>query len=231
MGKPARRKPVILGIIPARKGSKRLSNKNIRFLLGRPLIAYTIRAALKSRLLDKVIVSTDDRKIAKIARSYGAEVPFIRPKYLAEDDTPMVPVLKHAVRWVEKSWRRRVAMVVLLQPTSPLRSDQDIDRCIRMILRAGADSLVTVCKAKEGCRRSLLRRLKGDSLLSYRQPKGKPCKLNGAFYAVKRDILIKRSVIYGKDTRAVVMASDRSVDIDRESDLAAAEIFLRKKKR
>ncbi|MFC1804898.1 cytidylyltransferase domain-containing protein [Candidatus Omnitrophota bacterium] len=240
MGKPARRKPVILGIIPARKGSKRLRNKNIRLLLGKPLIAYTIRAALKSRLLDKTIVSTDDKKIAKIARGYGAEVPFIRPKDLARDDTPTVPVLQHAVERIERKMHSKIEIIVVLQPTSPLRTSREIDRSIKKMLDTGADSLASVCKLKDASRPELIKQLKRGRLspyLQYGKDKAKkkehprPYQLNGSLYLVKRDILMKKNTLYGKDTRALVMDKARCVDIDTQFDLLRARRLLRKYKK
>lgn len=118
---------MILGLIPARGGSKGIKKKNIRPLLGRPLISYTIECALACSLIDKVIVSTDDPEIAEIAKKWEAEVPFIRPSELAKDNTPMLPVMQHALETVESLYQERVDILILLDPTSPLRKVKDIE--------------------------------------------------------------------------------------------------------
>ena len=123
----------ILGIIPARGGSKGIPKKNIAQLSGKPLIAYTINAALKSKLLTKVIVSTDDKKIADIAKEYGCEVPFIRPESLSGDDVLTYPVLKHAIEFLQENNHEKYDAILLLQPTSPFRSSKDIDNAINLL--------------------------------------------------------------------------------------------------
>jgi N-acylneuraminate cytidylyltransferase len=133
----------ILGLIPARGGSKGIPRKNIKPLGGKPLIAYSIEAGLKSRYLDKVLVSTDDEEIAQVARQYGADVPFIRPAELARDDTPTLPVIQHALRFLADKGETYDA-VCLLQPSSPFRTPAFIDAAIEKYVRSGADSLVTV---------------------------------------------------------------------------------------
>jgi len=132
----------ILGLIPARGGSKGIPRKNIKPLGGKPLIAYSIEAGLKSRYLDKVLVSTDDEEIAQVARQYGADVPFIRPAELARDDTPTLPVIQHALRFLADKGETYDA-VCLLQPSSPFRTPAFIDAAIEKYVRSGADSLVT----------------------------------------------------------------------------------------
>lgn len=124
----------VVAIIPARGGSKSLSKKNISLLAGKPLIAYTIDAAKQCSLINRVIVSTDDPEIMSIAREYGAEVPFVRPRELAQDDTPTEPVLKHAVEWLEKNENYRVDVVVFLQPTDVFRKKWMIQEVVRRIL-------------------------------------------------------------------------------------------------
>src|SRR5262245_49368383 len=116
----------VLGIVPARRGSKGVLGKNIRLLCGKPLLQYTAEAALSARRLSKVILSTDHEEIARIGRECGLEVPFMRPAELAEDETPMLPVIQHAVRWLEVRGDSFDA-VCLLQPTNPLRRPDDID--------------------------------------------------------------------------------------------------------
>ena len=125
----------ILAVIPARGGSKGIPGKNIVPFAGKPLICYTVEAALKSKYLKRVIVSTDDNEIAKVAKDCGAEVPFLRPSNLSQDDTSSVSVLKHAVKFIEESEGSLFDFVVLLQPTSPLRDEKTIDLASRKNLR------------------------------------------------------------------------------------------------
>lgn len=135
----------ILGLIPARGGSKRLPRKNIKDFLGRPLISWTIEQAKKSRLLDKIMVSTDDEEIAEVARKYGADVPFLRPGELARDSSPTIDAVIHALDRFEESGEH-FDIVALLEPTSPLRTDSDIDTAIELLLANldKAESLVSV---------------------------------------------------------------------------------------
>lgn len=231
-----KKKLLILAVIIARGGSKGIPKKNIKKLGGRTLISYTIDAALNARTLDKVIVSTDDRRIAKIAQDLGAEVPFMRPKYLAQDDTPAVPVVQHAVKIIEKLDSRRVNIVVLLQPTSPLRIANDIDKGVSKMLNTEADSVVGVCKLEYLCHPYLVKRLKGDRIYPYlkskrtydrRQAAPNLYRLNGALYVVKRDTLMKKGTFFGKDLRALIMDPIRSIDIDTKLDFKLAEFILK----
>jgi len=124
----------ILAIIPARGGSKGLLGKNIRILAGKPLIAWSIESAKKSKLIDKLIVNTDDKKIARVAKKYGVEVPFLRPKRLAQDNSSIYDVIFHALDWY-KERGSEFDLVILLEPTSPLRKDDDIDNAIKLFLK------------------------------------------------------------------------------------------------
>lgn len=135
----------IIAIIPARGGSKGLPKKNIKILLGKPLIAWTIEKAKKSKLIDKLIVNTDSKKIAEIAQKYGAEVPFLRPKELAQDKSSIYDVIFHTLDWFKKNGSK-FDIVILLEPTSPLRKEEDIDDAIKLFLKnyKRADSLVSV---------------------------------------------------------------------------------------
>lgn len=125
----------VLAIIPARGGSKSIPEKNIYPIMGKPLLAYTIEAAKKSKLINRVIVSTDNDRIAKIAKKYGAEVPFMRPAELAEDNTPDLPVFQHALKWLEENENYKPDVVVHLWATSPFRKDGDIDKAIKLLTK------------------------------------------------------------------------------------------------
>src|SRR5262249_41233552 len=135
----------IVAVVPARGGSKSIPRKNIVMLAGKPLIAWTIECAQACRLIDRVVVSTENEEIASIARQCGAEVPFLRPSVLAQDDTPMLPVLQHVISEVETRGSR-VGIVVLLQPTSPLRSAADIEACILPVKEGAVSATMTVCE-------------------------------------------------------------------------------------
>ena len=220
----------IVAIIPARGGSKGIPRKNIRELAVKPLIAYTIEAAKKSKYIAKIICSTDDEEIALVAKTFGAEVPFLRPKELAKDDTPMLPVIQHAVRFLEEKGLN-IDLVILLQPTSPLRSEKEIDAAIEKLIETNADSVVTVHKVDSHSRRF---RLERDRLLPLQEKYFQSHQeapdlyaLNGAIYIFRRDTLMKDNTFYGEDIRAIVMKEEKSIDIDTPFDFFIAEmIFL-----
>ncbi|MBF0512295.1 MAG: acylneuraminate cytidylyltransferase family protein [Candidatus Omnitrophica bacterium] len=138
------KKHKILALIPARGGSKRLKNKNILPLAGKPLIAHTIDFALASKYIDRVIVSTDSLSIARVAKRYKAEVPFLRPAKIAEDRTSDYPVVAHAIRWLKENEDYSVDIVVFLRPTVPLRAKGLAERCIERLVNNAADSVRTV---------------------------------------------------------------------------------------
>ena len=139
----------IIAIIPARGGSKGVPRKNIKLLNGKPLISYSIRAALKSKFIDRVIVSTDDKEIAEIAKRYKAEVPYLRPAELAQDTSPTLPVLQHAVKYLEEKENYKTDLIVLLQPTTPLILASDIDSAIKQLIKTKTNSCVSICEISE----------------------------------------------------------------------------------
>jgi N-acylneuraminate cytidylyltransferase/CMP-N,N'-diacetyllegionaminic acid synthase len=143
------KKITVLGIIPARGGSKSVPNKNIAMLASKPLIAYTIQAALDAKNIDRTIVSTDSQKIGDTALTYGAELPFLRPSELAQDDTPGIEPILHAVCWLDENEGYRPDYVMVLQPTSPLRTNQDIESAVQLAQEREADSVVSVCPADQ----------------------------------------------------------------------------------
>src|SRR3989344_1610132 len=134
----------VLGVITARGGSKSIPRKNIKDLAGKPLIAYTIEAAHKSGVFDRVILSTDDQEIADVAKRFGCEVPFMRPAELAEDTTPHLPVMQHAVRWLKENQGYESDYVAILQPTAPLRQSFHFKEALELLKRLEADSVVSV---------------------------------------------------------------------------------------
>jgi len=225
----------VVGIIPARSGSRRLPDKNIAKLGGRPLIYYTIREALRAKTLDRVVVSTDSPRYAEIARRYGAEVPFLRPPKIS-GDVDTVLVLKHAVGHLERGGYP-VDVVVTLQPTSPFRKAEDIDNCVNKLLETGADSVVSVREIKEPP--AWMFRLEGDRMVPFLegtdtaglggmifQDLPRLVIPNGAVYATRRDVVVREGRIYGRDCRAYVMPPERSIDIETKEDLILAEAIL-----
>lgn len=241
----SKRKVKILGIIPARGGSKSIPRKNIALLAGKPLIYYTIRAAKKSRLLDAFVVSTDDRVIAGTARRFGADVPFLRPKKLASDKSSDIGFLKHALEWLERNRGWKPEIVVNLRPTAPFRTAEDIDRAVRLMLGTGCDSVRTVSPPNpynpfkmwmfSGARTAAMRPILPTKYYAKlgtdvpRQLLPRVYWQNGMVDATKAKF-IRKGVIYGQDVRGVVVDSRRIVDIDEPKDLERAGRMLRELK-
>jgi CMP-N,N'-diacetyllegionaminic acid synthase len=224
----------VVGIIPARAGSKGLPGKHLLPLAGRPLIAWTFDAACASRSLSRVIVSTNDPAVADAARAAGIDVPFDRPAALATDDTPMLDVLIHAVERIEAAGDRPDALV-LLQPTSPLRTAAHIDAAVRMLQRSDADAVVTVVPVPHRFNPASVMRLEneklipnvGDGSVTRRQDKPPVYARNGpAVLAVRRDVIYLRRSLYGRNTQALVMAEHESIDIDTAWDFELAALLL-----
>ena len=222
----------IVAIIPARGGSKGVPNKNIKMLAGKPLITYTIEESLKSKHIDRTIVSTENKKIAEISKKYGAEI-IERPTELADDDTPTLPVLKHAVNHLEKVEGYSADIVVLLQPTSPLRKVSDIDIAIEKFLKSDADLVVSVIEMKHHPFWSF--EIDGDKLRPFvkdgfktikRQDLPRVYTVNGAIYVMSAE-RARSDSIFGGDMRAVVMSEEKSVDIDTPLDFKITELLIK----
>lgn len=221
----------ILAVIPARGGSKGIPRKNIKELGGKPLIAWTIECAKKSKYLDRIIVSTDDEEIARIAKEWGADVPFMRPAELAQDDTPGIAPILHAAEFLKGEYTH----IVVLQVTSPFRSANDVDETIKKCIDNVADTCVSVTKAEaspfwmytldEGEKLKPL--LKVDEEFYYqRQKLPVVYQLNGAVYVVTSEYLLREKKMISNDTLGYVMVDDRSLDIDKMSDFLLAEKIL-----
>lgn len=224
----------ILVLIPARGGSKRLPGKNIKQLNGKPLIAYTIEAALRSKFIDKIVLSTDSEKIRSIALKMGIEVPFLRPRRLSSDSATSYSALMHAINFYKKIYNQSYDIIVMLQPTSPLRSSMDIDQAVELLFTKSAKAVVSVCESNyPACWLNTLP--KNGSMKSFLKPKfNKPrqklpqyFRLNGAIYIAYSDYLINQKGFFGPETFAYVMPQERSVDIDTEFDFKIAEFILR----
>lgn len=226
----------VLGIIPARGGSRGVPRKNLALLAGRPLLAYTFDAVRHSRCLTRTVLSTEDVEIAEYGRSCGIEVPFVRPLNLATDDTPALPVLQHVIVELE-STGFRPDVVVILQPTSPLRRAEHIDAAVQLLVSSGADSVVTVVEVPHQFNPVSVMRIDCGRLVPFleghgttifrRQDKPRVYARNGAaVYAVKRDVVMAGE-LFGRDSRPLEMSFADSLDIDRPEDLVIGEALLR----
>jgi CMP-N,N'-diacetyllegionaminic acid synthase len=224
----------VLGLIPARGGSKGIPRKNVRPLAGKPLIQHTIDAARAAGRLTRVIVSTDDAEIADVARRGGAEVPFLRPGELARDDTPMLPVVQHALDTLEQAGELYDA-VCLLQPSSPLRTGADIDACIAMLEQEEADAVVSVLPVPAEYnphwvyfRRSdgTLRLATGETTpIPRRQALPPAFHRDGAVY-VTRTAVVRHGSLYGERLLGYLMDPAWSVNLDERADWERAEALL-----
>ena len=226
----------VLAIVPARGGSKRLPGKNRLILNNKPLIAWSIEAGLNSRYVDRVIVSTDDQEIADISKVWGAEVPFIRPQELASDHATTVDTIIHALNSVE-SGTENFDYVLLLQPTSPLRTSKHIDEAVEMMLEKCADSIVGVTEVSHPIEWSntLPDNLSMDDFISKEayftrsQDFPKRYQINGAIYLIKKESLIASGrMISEVNSIAYIMKKNDSVDIDDQFDFILAESLFKR---
>lgn len=228
----------VLGIITARGGSKGIPRKNLALLDGKPLLQYTAECALAARSLSRVILSTDDREIAKIGRRCGLDVPFIRPQELARDETPTLPVLQHAVRFLEDQGERYDA-ICLLQPTNPLRKPEWIEDCVRLLFEKDADAVVTVLPVPHEYNPHWVyfRRDDGTLYLSTGEQEPLPRRQllppafhrEGSVYVTRRDVLMERNSLYGERVLGYLLDPEETVNIDGPEDLARAEALLRRR--
>ena len=225
--------PFAFGVIPARGGSKGLPGKNLRVLGALSLLGHAVASAREATRLTRFIVSTDSAAIAAEARGHGAEVPFLRPPDLASDEAGMVPVLQHAVRWLE-STGARPDVIVTLQPTSPFRVGADIDATIAKVAETGADSAQTLSEASY--HPYFMKTLEGDVTHALfeegyryvrRQDAPAVYQPSGAVYVTRYDVLMSQGRVLGKDNRGIVMDFEASVNIDTEWDFLLAELIVR----
>ena len=223
----------VLAIIPARGGSKSLPGKNIKELYGKPLIAWSIEVAIACSSIDRVITSTEDKKISEVAKKYGAEVPFIRPHELASDTASSIDVVFYTIDWLKKHQDYQAGYILLLQPTSPLRTSRDIKCAIQTLKDKKARSVVSVCEAKHPIWSNILPEdnnmknfIPPQMLNKRRQDLPKFYRLNGAIYLAELDYLRKCNGFLGKDTFAYEMPKERSIDIDTEIDFKLACLLM-----
>lgn len=227
----------IIGVIPARGGSKGIPGKNIKPCAGKPLIGYTIEAAQQSELLDGCIVTTDDQDIARVAREFGADVPFMRPAELATDTARGIDVMMHAYTWA-CDHRGNYDYCMLLQPTSPMRTAHDIDEAIRMAVDHDADSVMSMYelidmslpKMKVIREHRIYPLLQDEGTTTQQRNAAEPIyKRNCAIYLTKGNILMNGN-LFGEAQYAYVMPNERSVDINEPFDFELAELLLNKQK-
>ncbi|MDD3626892.1 MAG: acylneuraminate cytidylyltransferase family protein [bacterium] len=228
-----------LTIIPARKGSKRIKDKNIKLLQSKPLIYYTINSALKSNLgKSPVIVSTDSRKIAKLSEEYGAEVPFFRSEELATDYASSVGLVLECLDYYKKKGIE-FESIVLLQPTSPLRSVSDINEAVKKYQQFNLNALVSVTEVQEHpelmykIKKEFLEELniQKEACFKRSQDMSKLYRINGAIYIVKVQDFLKEKSFILEDTGYYIMPYERSIDIDEPVDFKIAEFFLKEKRK
>lgn len=221
----------VLGLIAARGGSKGVPRKNLKFVGGKPLIAWTVEAARRAETVDRVILSSDDAEIAQVARAHGCEVPFVRPAELATDEAMMLDVVRHAIRILEKSYD----YVVLLQPTSPLRAAGDIDAAVGLCHENKAVACVSVCEPEKSPFWNFFRDDRAVLSPVLAEPKMNAARrqelpptfvLNGAVYVARSEWILQAPGFVGEETLGYVMPRERSIDIDREMDFAIVEALL-----
>jgi CMP-N,N'-diacetyllegionaminic acid synthase len=216
-------------LIPARGGSKGIPRKNIKLIAGKPLIVWTIEAALRSSLLEAVVVSTDDPEIAEVARRAGAQVPFMRPAELAQDQTPGLDPVLHALDQLAE-----YDSVLLLQPTSPLRTTENIDACLTLAMQRHAPSVVSVSEPDTHpywiyrlTESQTLERIVDAAPVARRQDLPVVMALNGAMYFADANWLRRNRSLVGAETLGYVMARERSIDLDTPLDWKLAELLLK----
>lgn len=229
-------KKKILAIIPARGGSKGVPHKNIKELNGKPLIAWTIETALQTSCIERIIVSTDDKDIADVAKKYGAEVPFLRPKEIALDDTPDMPVYEHTLSWLSDNERYIPDIIVWLRPTAPLRTSEDIEKAVEILVSSKCDWVRSVCLAEHHpywmhkiCEGRLKSFIEGVDIKKYvrRQLLPPAYRLNGAVEVTWRETINEKKLLYDGDVSAYEMPPERSVDVDTLMDFLILESMMK----
>jgi CMP-N,N'-diacetyllegionaminic acid synthase len=225
----------VLGIVPARGGSKGIPRKNIRAMAGKPLLEYTARAALGAGSLSRILLSTDDPEIAAIGRAAGLEAPFLRPGELALDSTPMVQVVLHALEWV-RSHGQDYDAICVLQPTSPLRSSASIDHCISLLWMHGVDSVISVRPVPPeynpywvyfGSPRGLLEPCIKDEEILCRQNLPPAYHPDGSVFVTKTEFVMAERSLRGKRTMGAISPADEAIDLDTDEQWRELEQKLK----
>lgn len=231
----------ILGLIPARGGSKGIKSKNTIELAGKPLISYVISAFKKSKSVGKIVCTTDSPKIAEMAKKYGAEAPFLRPAELAQDASPVYPALVHAVKTLEETQNYKPDYIVLLQPTYPFVKPDQIDRAVKLAMDKKADSVITAVVLDHDCHPYNIREILPDARIKFwkeeehykypsRQMKPKFYKFGNLFVTSYRT-LMNKGKLEGEKNYAIEIPKIDAFDINDREDLEIAEIFIKKLKK
>ena len=231
------KKKKIIAITLARGGSKAIKNKNIVKINNKPLISYTIKEVKKSKYIDEYIVSTDSKKIKKVAEKFGANVPFLRPKNISSDKATSVDALVHAVNWMEKYENIKYDYIIEIMCTNPLKKVKDIDEIIKKIVNTGADSVIAVHKLEDNhpirIKKIIKGKIKDFTLKEIPETRRQDLKpdayiRSGSIYALKRKHLMVEKLRYGsRNSRPYILPQERAVNIDTIADLYAAEKMIK----
>ena len=227
----------ILGVIPARSGSKSIADKNIKKINNYPLFYYTIKPALKSKVFDRVIISTDSKKYLNIAKKFGVDTPFLRPKSLSTSKSLAIDTMTHAVLKCEKYFKEKYDLICMLQPTSPLRIIKDFKSIISLMKKNynKYDSIISIVDV-DNYHPVKMKYIKNNQLFDYekwhienppRQSLPKVYIVNGAFYLFKRNVLIKKKSFKGKISMPFIMPKSRSINIDNILDFELAKKMIK----
>lgn len=225
-----------VAFIFARGGSKGIPRKNIVYLAGKPLIAYSIETALKCPSITRVIVSTDDEEIAKVAKQYGAEVPFLRPKELALDRSSEWEAWQHAIRFIQNQPNNSIDLFVSLPPTSPLRSVDDVEKCIAEHINSEADIIITTKEAERSPYFNMVKLDKDGYLqlvcatektIHHRQEVPAVYDMTTVAYVAKPEFILGSKGVFDGRVQSVVIPPERAVDIDTLFDFKIAEMLIR----
>lgn len=231
----------VLGLIPARAGSKGVPGKNLAELVGKPLVGWVAEAGRKSELIDDVIVSSDGDDIMRVAREYGAEAPFRRPAELSDDHSLVVDVIAHALKWLAENDGRRYEYACLLQPTSPLALPEDYDRAICLAYERDADTVMSVHDGSkthpathyytldENGRAEFFIKSVPWNRMSRRQDLPRVYVRCGVVYVLKTRMILAERTLYGERIHAIEVPIERAVGIDTPLDLKLAEVLMRER--
>lgn len=226
----------ILAIIPARGGSKGVPKKNIKELNGKPLISYSIEEARKSKYINRIVVSTESKEIAEISKKLGAEVPYLRPLQLAQDNSPTIDCIIHMIDWLKDKENYVPDYICLLQCTSPLRTYEDIDGTVQKAILLNMDGAVSICEAEVNPYWTNI--FEGDQLKYFieegkqiirRQDLPKIYRINGAIYVIKTEILLRDKVLEPSNITGFIMENSKSIDIDDNEDFILASLLMKNK--
>jgi N-acylneuraminate cytidylyltransferase/CMP-N,N'-diacetyllegionaminic acid synthase len=227
-----------LAIIPARGGSKGLPGKNIKELCGKPLIAWSIEAGLKSNYLDETMVTTDYQNILDISKQYGASVPFLRPDELANDTATSFDAINHTIEFYKNELNKEFDYIVLLEPTSPLRESSDIDKAIEVLMDSDADSIVGICRTEDQNPAFLVLKNEKSFISGYENKEMRVLRrqdindvyfFEGTIYISKTDALLDKKTFYHENTIGYEVPKYKSLEIDDMEDFIMVEAIMKYK--